>query len=69
MFEMIMIFYVVFMVAIIVVFCHRFYKAAARMKESDLRLDETMRKALLEAQKKMKEKEQQEKNSPPPDQV
>lgn len=66
--EMIIVFYVVFMVAIIAVFCHRFYKATARMKESDQRLDETMRKALLEAQKKMKEKEQQEKNEPPPNQ-
>ncbi len=69
MFEMIMIFYFVFMVAIIAVFCHRFYKTTARMKESDLRLNETMRKALLEEQKKMKEKEQQDKNEPPPNQV
>ena len=66
---MIMIFYVVFMVAILAVFCHRFYKTTARMKESDQRLNETMRKALLEAQNKIKEKEQQEKNEPPPNKV
>jgi hypothetical protein len=56
-----MIFYVVFIVAIMAIFCHRFYKAASRMKESDQRLNESMRKALLDVQKKMKEKEQQEK--------
>lgn len=63
--EFIVIIYIVFVVAVLALFCHRFYKAAARMRESDQRLNESLSRALIEAQKKMKEKEQQGNNEPP----
>lgn len=60
MFEMVVIAYVVFVVVVLAIFCHRFYEAASYMKGSDQRLNENMQKALLEAQRQMKEKGQEQ---------